>query len=200
MEKWEEKLPPRARERLSKIKITPEDRERIKGLEELKSFLSQFYQGKLTPENFAEKLKGYEANRREFLIKEAQLKLIDSLGLQISSSDFKKRGKCILILERLKSRRNDASVKMEINSLGNLIKSYVEEKNNLYNHLRKQVESNPELRIRQVSTDKGQVLIQLSPDEAVLSSSEWKDFVSHHEALYSSQFAKSIERLKELVS
>ena len=35
MEKWEEKLPPLARERLQQIKITPEDRERIKGMERL---------------------------------------------------------------------------------------------------------------------------------------------------------------------
>ncbi|MBE0478526.1 hypothetical protein IBX65_05330 [Candidatus Aerophobetes bacterium] len=196
MEKWEEKLPPRAREVLSKIEITREDRERIKGLEKIKSLLSDFYQDKLTPEDFARGLKEYELKKREFLIKEAQLKLIDSLSLQILSSDFVRRGKCILVLERLKSHNKHGQIKMEINLLGGLIKKYREEKNKFYNQLKRQVEANPKLRIRQVSTDEGQVVIQLSPDEAVLSSSQWKDFISQHDSVYRSQFASSVGRLK----
>lgn len=198
MEKWEEKLPPRARERLSRIKITPEDKERVKGKEELKSFLSRFYREQLSSEDFAGKLKQYEEHKREFLVKEAQSRLVDSLSLEISSPDFKRRGRCVLVLERLKSGGKHPSVKTEVNSLGDLIKKYKGEKNRLYNQLKKQVESNPKLRMRQVNTNRGEALTQLSPDEAVLSSPQWKDFISRHEIIYSSQFAKSVERLKKI--
>lgn len=199
MEKWEEKLPPRARERLSKIKITPEDRQRIKSLEELRSLLSKFYQGKLDPEDVAQEFKKQKAEKKEFLIKQAQSRLIDSLSLQIPSPDFKRRGKCVLVLERLKSQGRHASVKAEINAVGSLIKRYKEEKNKLFGQLKKQMESNPELRVKQVRTEKGEALVQLSPDEAVLSSPQWKDFISRHEVTYRSQFARLVEKMKDIL-
>ena len=95
MEKWEEKLPPRVRERLASIKITPEDRARIKAQEKVKSILSAFYQDKLTPEQLGEEFKKLEVGSKEFLIKEAQTRIVDSIGLQILPEDFKKRGKAI---------------------------------------------------------------------------------------------------------
>jgi len=200
MEKWEEKLPPRVRERLAKIKITPEDRKRIKSLEKLKSLLSEFYRGKLSPDDLAEKLKECQAEEKEFLIKEVQLRLIDSFSLQISSPDFKKRGKGILVLERLKTHGKHSLIKTEINSLGSLIKRYLEEKNKIYEQLKKEIEDNPQLRIRQVKTEDGEILIQLSVDEATRNSPQWKDFISRHEAICGSEFARSIERLKGMVT
>ncbi|MBC7189098.1 hypothetical protein H5U35_02625, partial [Candidatus Aerophobetes bacterium] len=149
---------------------------------------------------FVERLKDEKKERREFLARESQQKIIDSLSLQISSSDFKKRGRCILLLERLKEKGKDNQVKAEINFLGSLIKKYLEEKERVYQHLKKQVEENPRLRIRQAKTERGEdVIVQLSPDEAVLTLPEWKDFVSQHEDFYRSEFDRSIERLRGLV-
>jgi len=199
MKKWEDKLPPRARERLAEIKITPEDRERIKGVERVKSLLSQFYQGKLTPEDLGEKLKDFGKESKKFLIKEAQTRLINSLGLQISSQDFKRRGKAILVLERLKSEGKHSSVKEEINLLGSLIKKCREEKDRVYEQLKKQVESNPELRIRKVRTESGEVIVQLSTEEAILSSPEWKEFISQQELACGSEFSKLVEKIKKML-
>jgi len=198
MEKWEEKLPPLARERLQQIKITPEDRERIKGMERLKSILTEFYQGKIDPEEIGEKLKNFR-QEKDFFIKQAQLRLIDSLGLQISSPEFKKRGKAILILERLKPHGKHSLIKTEINLLGQLIKKCMEEKNRVYDELKKEVENNPELRIRKAKTESGEVLVQLSVEEAVLSSPQWKDFISRQETICGSQFTRSIEKLKKML-
>ncbi len=200
MEKWEEKLPPRARERLAKITITPEDRERIKNLEKLKTYLADFYREKLSPDDLVNKLRELKSKERDFLIKEAQLRLINSLNLQISSPDFKKRGKCILMLERLKPKGKDLLMKTELNSLGVIIKRYLEERERVYQQIKKEVESNPELRIRQVKTEEGDVIIHLSVDEAVRNTSQWKDFIYQHESLCQSEFAKSIEKLKKIIS
>lgn len=199
MGELEKKLSPRAKEVLARIEITPEDKVRIKGMEKVKSMLSDFYQEKLTPEDFVQKLKTCAPEQRNFLIKETELKLIDSFSLQISASDFVKRGKCILALERAKTANKHAQVKAEINFLGSLIKKYREEKDRVYNQLKRQVETNPRLRIRQVDTDEGQVMIQLAPEEAVLTSAQWKDFISNHDSVYVAQFARSLEQLKTLV-
>ena len=199
MGRWEDKLPPRARERLAKIRISSEDRERIKNMEKLKSFLSQFYQGNLSPDDLAKKIEEFRGKEKEFLIKEAQLRLVSSLSLQISSSDFKKRGKAILLLEKLKTQGKYQLIKEEINSLGSLIKRCLEEKNRAYEKLKNEVENNPELRIRKVRSEEGEVLIQLSVDEAVRASTQWKDFISRYETICGSEFSKSVERIKKMV-
>ena len=200
MEKWEEKLPPRVRERLTSIKITPEDRARIKAQEKVKSILSAFYQDKLTPEQLGEEFKKLEVGSKEFLIKEAQTRIVDSIGLQILPEDFKKRGKALLVLERLKKEAKPSLIKAEINLLGELIKRCKEEKERVYSQLKQQVEENPELRMRKAKTEGGEeILVQLSVDEAVLTLPEWREFVSQHEEVCSSQFAQLIDRIKNLL-
>ncbi len=193
MKKWEEKFPQRVRERLEKIKITPEDRERIKGMEKLRDLLSKFYKGELTPEELANKLEN-----KEFLIKEAQLKIIDSLSLQISSPDFKKRGKALLTLEKTKAQGKYQQLKTEINFLGELIKKYLEEKNRAYTRLKKQVEQDPNLRVRRIKTENEEIIVHLSPDEAVINSSQWQNFISQHDQIYQSEFTRIVAQLKEL--
>ena len=198
MGEWEQKLSPRARERLAKIRITQDDRERIKAVEKLKFLLSEFYQGKLSPDDFGERLKGYGTEERAFSTKEVQLRLIDSLSLRISSPDFKKRGKCILVLERLKTSEKRTFVKAEINVLGTLIKNFLSEKNQVFEQLKKEAEGNPELMINRVKTNQGEVTVRLSVDEAVLSSAQWRNFISRHDTACRAQFDKSIQQLKEL--
>ena len=200
MEKWEKKLSPRVRERLAQIKITSEDRERIKRIETLKFFLSLFYQGKLSPDDLGEELKKYQVGKREFFVKEIQLKLIDSLSFQIASPNFKRRGKCILILEKVKTDKKHSLLKNEINLLGGLIKKYLDGKNKVYEQLKKEIENEPRLRMRQVQTEQGEVVIHLSTDEAVLASSKWREFIPRHEVTYTSQFSESIKKLKEIVT
>ena len=68
-----------------------------------------------------------------------------------------------------------------------------------YNNLKAQVERNPQLRMQQVKQDEATVVMQLSVDEAVKASSEWKNFISYHEKRYSQEFAKATEKLKKEV-
>lgn len=195
MNEWGKNLPPKAKERLEKIQITSEDRKRIKAKEELRSILSEFYHGDLSVEALSERLRG-----RELLIKEAQSKILDSLSLQISSSNFKRRGKAVLNLERIKDQGHYSPVKTEINNLGDLIKRYLREKERAYSRLKKQVEDDPRLRVRKAKTEEGEALINLSTDEAVKNSPQWQNFISQHESIYYSEFTKSTSRLKKLVN
>ena len=199
MTEWEEKLPPRVRERLAKIKITPEEKKRLKADEELKSFLSVFYRGEIGPEDLGQRLEQYKTEDKGFFISEVQRRLIDSLSLQIPAADFKKRGRCLLILERLKEKGRDMPMKTEINVLGSLIKHYLGEKDRVQEHLRKQVEQNPQLRMGRAKTDLGEMRMELSVDEAVFDSPQWKDFIFQHEMNCRAQFDQSIGRLKEMI-
>ncbi len=199
MTEWEQKLPPRVRERLAKIKITPEEKKRLKADEELKSFLSVFYRGEIGPEDLGQRLEQYKTEDKGFFISEVQRRLIDSLSLQIPAADFKKRGRCLLILERLKEKGRDMPMKTEINVLGSLIKHYLGEKDRVQEHLRKQVEQNPQLRMGRAKTDLGEMRIELSVDEAVFDSPQWKDFIFQHEMNCRAQFDQSIGRLKEMI-
>ena len=48
MSEWEEKLPPIMREKLARIgEITPEEKARMKDLDQLTSLLSGFYKGEI---------------------------------------------------------------------------------------------------------------------------------------------------------
>ncbi|MCK4386423.1 MAG: hypothetical protein KAW52_09185 [candidate division Zixibacteria bacterium] len=199
MTEWEQRLPPRVRERLAKIKITPEEKKRLKADEKLKSFLSAFYRGEISPEDLGQQLEQYETKEKGFFISEVQRRLIDSLSLQIPAADFKKRGRCLLILERLKEKERDMPMKTEINALGSLIKHYLGEKNRVQEDLRKQVEQNPQLRMGRAKTDLGEMRMELSVDEAVSNSPQWKDFIFQHEMSCRAQFDQSIRQLKEMI-
>ncbi len=76
MTRWEENLPLRLRERLAEAgELTLEERERMKGLEELEQVLSEFFKGYLKLEGLFEKLKTYENQGRYHLLQEARSRL-----------------------------------------------------------------------------------------------------------------------------
>ena len=199
MNEWGQKLSPRARERLAAIEITPEDRARLKADMILKDILARFYQGKITPDELCKELDS-EAGMKELLAKEAQLKLIESLGLGTASLDFKARGRCILLLEGFKGKGGmRAELKQEINALGELIKRCVSDKDQAYSQFRERVRTNPNLRMKRAQTPQGEVVVRLSEEEAVMNSPEWHQFSAQHDRNCMIQFEHSMERLKELV-
>lgn len=199
MNEWGKKLSPRARERLKAIEITPEDRIRLKADRVLKDVLARFYQGKISADELCAELQS-DADVKSILVREAQIRLIESLGLGMNSKDFKERGRCILVLEKAKPGGGAHSqLKAEINAAGELIKRYVSERDQAHSHMRERVRRNPNMRMKRAKTPQGEVLVQLSEEEAIMSSPEWHEFSSQHERTYTMEFSSSVERLKELV-
>ena len=71
-----EELPPIVRERLARIgEATPEEKKRMKELERLSSLLTQFYKGFLDAGDLYQRLKEYQQQGKQFLLKEAQARL-----------------------------------------------------------------------------------------------------------------------------
>lgn len=202
MTKWEEKLSPLAREKLAKIgEPTPEEKERMRDQEKIKSLLAEFYKGELDPNDLWRRLK--EENK-PYLLKEAQLRLIDSLSLGSSPVELQKRREGILAIETLKEDQNTSMIELNLNSIEGLQKRAKEEMEQVYNNLKAQVERNPQLRVRQqqVRTQQGQqmtMISELTVDEAIKQLPQWQQFQAEYNKRYSQEFAKVIEKLKEEV-
>jgi hypothetical protein len=200
MAQWEEKLPPIIRERLARIgEATPEEKEQMRDSERLNSLLSEFYKGELDSEGLWKRLKRYREQGKGSLLREAQLKLIDSLNLGSAVAEFQKRKEGILATETLKENQNTPMLELHLNSIESLQRRYKDEMEQAYNSLKMQVERNPQLRIQQVKQGQTTIVMQLSVDEAIKINPEWKSFMTEHERRYSQEFAKVIGRLKKEV-
>ena len=194
MSEWEENLPPRMREKLARIgEFTPAEKEKMKDLDQLASLLSGFYKGEITSEALWKELKDYRDKGKGYVLKEAQVKLIDSLSIAGDESELQKRRHGILAIETLKENQNTATIEQGLDMIERLRSRQKEEMEEAYNSLMAQVESNPQLRLQQVK--QGQVM-QLTVDEAIKTSPEWNNFIANHEKRYSQEFYKVVQNLK----
>ena len=201
MTDWEEKLSPLMREKLAKIgEITPEEKERIKDQEKIKSLLAEFYKGEINADGLWQRLK----ESKTLTLKEAQLNLINSLSLGSSLSEVQKRKEGILAIENLKEEQNTSVLELNLNLIEALQKRFKEEMDQVYNNLKVQVERNPQLRVQQqqVKTKQGQqmtIISELTVEEAVKQLPQWQGFLSEHQKRYSQEFTAIIEKLKKEV-
>lgn len=134
--------------------LTPEERERLKGEEKLRSLMAEFYKGQLDRDGLWQKLKGSKPS----LLKEAQLTFIDSLGIGSSPDEFQKRKDAILAIETLKERQNTSAIEHILDSLKILQNEYREGKEKAAQELRTVIESNPQSRVQHVRTPDGRIV------------------------------------------
>ncbi|MDH5768377.1 MAG: hypothetical protein OEZ31_05405 [Nitrospirota bacterium] len=172
--------------------LTPEEKEKIKDEEKLRSFLAEFYKGQIDRDGLWQKLKRSNPS----LLKEAQQNLIDSLGLGTTPEEFQQRRDGILAIETLKEKQDISTIEQMLNSINHVQKEYQEGKERATDELRAAIESNPQLRLRPVRSPNGRTVLQaaLSVDEAV--QIKLAEFLSEHEKKYSLKFTRLIEKLK----
>jgi hypothetical protein len=194
MRNWEKDLPPIARERLAKIgELTREEKEKMIDSEKVNSLLSEFYQGQIDPESLWKRLK---EEGKPSLLREAQVRLVDSLSFGSTPAELQRKRDGILAIETLKEEQNTSIVELNLNLMEDLQKRYRAEIEQAYNGIRAEVERNPQLRVKQVQQGQGTMIIQLSVDEAIKQLPQWRDFLSDQEKRYSQEFAKVMEKLK----
>jgi hypothetical protein len=176
--------------------LTPEEKERIKDQEKVKSILAEFYKGQIDRDGLWQKLKGV----KPFFLKEAQQHLVDSLGLGSIPEEFQLRKDGILAIENLKEKKHIPAIEQALNSIKILQKEYQEGKERAVDELKAAVESNPQLRLQPMRTPDGRTVYQaaVSVDEAV--QARLSEFLSEHEMRYSQHFNRMIEKLKKEVS
>ena len=176
--------------------LTPEEKERIKDQEKVKSILTEFYKGQIDRDGLWQKLKVV----KPFFLKEAQQHVVDSLGLGSTPEEFQLRKDGILAIENLKEKKHVPAIEQTLNSIKILQKEYQEGKERAVEELREAVESNPQLRLQPMRTPDGRTVYQaaVSVDEAV--QARLSEFLSEHEMRYSQQFNRMIEKLRKEVS
>ncbi len=194
MKNWEKDLPPIARDRLAKIgELTSEEKERMLDSEKVDSLLSEFYQGQIDPESLWKRLK---EEGKPSLLREAQLRLVDSVSFGITPAELQRKRDGILAMESLKKGQNTSVIELSLKRMEDLQKRYRAEIEQAYNSIRAEVERNPRLRVKQVQQGQNTMVIQLTVDEAVKQLPQWRDFLSNQEKRYSQEFAGVIEKLK----
>jgi hypothetical protein len=194
MRNWDEDLPPLARERLAKIgELTAEEREKMADAEKVNSLLSEFYVGQIDSDNLWRKLKD---EGKPSLLREAQVRLIDSLSFGNTPVELQRKRDGILAIETLKEKQNTSIVELNLNLMEDLQKRHKAEIEQAYNSIKAEVGKNPQLRVKQVQQGQNTMMVQLSVDEAIKQLPQWRDFVSEQEKRYSQEFAKLIEKLK----
>ena len=194
MRSWDEDLPPLARERLAKIgELTAEERERMSDAEKVNSLLSEFYLGQIDSNNLWKKFK---KESKPSLLREAQMRLIDSLSFGSTPVELQRKRDGILAIETLKEQQNTSIVELNLNLMEELQKSHKAEIEQGYSNIKAEVERNPQLRVKRVQQGQNTMMVQLSVDEAIKQLPQWRDFISEQEKRYSQEFAKLIEKLK----
>jgi hypothetical protein len=194
MGNWEKDLSPIARERLAKIgKPTREEKEKMLDSAKVTSLLSEFYQGQIEPESLWKRLK---EEGKPSLLREAQVRLVDSLSFGIPPAELQRKREGILAIETLKEEQNTSVIELNLNRMEELQKRYRAEIEQAYHGMRAEVERNPRLRVKQVQQGQNTVVVQLTVDEAIKQLPQWQDFLSNQEKRYSQEFASTMEKLK----
>jgi hypothetical protein len=157
------------------------------------SLLSEFYQGQIDPESLWKRLKE-EGNPS--LLKEAQVKLVDSLSFGVPPAELQRKREGILAIETLKEEQNTSVIEFNLNRLEELQKTYKAEVDRAYNGIRAEVEKDPRLRMKQVQQGQNTMVVQLSVDEAIKQLPQWQDFLSEQGKRYSQEFAATKENLQ----
>jgi hypothetical protein len=194
MRNWEKDLSPIARERLAKIgELTREEKEKMIDSEKVNSLLSEFYQGQIAPESLWRRLK---EEGKPSLLREAQVRLVDSLSFGSTPAELQRERDGILAIETLKKEQNTSIVELNLNLMEDLQKRYSAEIEQAYNSIRAEVEGNPRLRLKQVQQGQNTTVVQLTVDEAIKQIPQWRDFLANQEKIYSQEFARVREKLK----
>jgi hypothetical protein len=194
MGNWEKDLPPIARERLARIsELTPEEKQKMLDSEKVNSLLSEFYQGQIDPESLWKRLR---EEGKPSLLREAQVRLVDSLGFGSTPAELQRKREGILAIETLKKEQNTSVIELNLKRMEELQKKYRTEIEQAYDGIRAEVERNPRLRVKQVQQGQNTVVIQLTVDEAIKQLPQWRDFLSNQEKRYSQEFARVMEKSK----
>jgi hypothetical protein len=195
MRNWEKDLSPIARQRLAKIgELTREEKEKMIDSAKVDSILSEFYQGQIDSESLWKRLK---EEGKPSLLREAQVRLVDSLSFGSTSAELQRKRDGILAIETLKKEQNTSIVELNLNLMEDLQKRYSAEIEQAYNSLRAEVERNPRLRLKQVQQGQNTMVVQLTVDEAIKQLPQWRDFLANQEKIYSQEFARVREKLKK---
>ncbi|MDI3547460.1 MAG: hypothetical protein PWR10_1112 [Halanaerobiales bacterium] len=175
--------------------LTPEE-ERLVKREQLKPLLARFYKGEIDAEGLWQNLK--EEQDCEVL-EEAQLLLIDSLGLRTPEEQFKRRKEAILAIETLKEEQNSSFLEQILNQVHSLQEKYTRERKRINDLLEKEIKNNSQMRMRPVRTQDGKTVMKLESAIDEKTERRFKNSLTELEARSGEMFNRLLKELKGII-
>jgi hypothetical protein len=197
-------LSPLAREKLAGLgELSPEEEEKLKLSEELKFLLADYFTNKLGADELWLQLRKFKEDGKEFLIGEAQLRLIDAVSLGSNNIDFERCRAGILGCETLKEQNRYSELELNLDAIESLRQQYQREKETAFNAMKENIQGQVAAAAQQVARQTGnqQVTIDIkgSVEASVKASPQWKDFISKHEKTFTQRFDNCIAKIKGLI-
>jgi len=200
MTSWEDSLPPRVRERLEQVgDLTPEEKQRIKDNEVLGGLVVDYFKGDLSTDDLWQKLKVYKDEGRTAVLKDVQIKIMDSIRFGTGDEELASEKKGLLAIESLKDQPDMALLEQGFDAIANLKRQYNEEKKQVYQAIKSQVEQNPDLRMQQVQQGGQRIVMQLGVEDAIKMNPQYKNFLAQHETKYSQAFTEMIGGIRTAI-
>ncbi len=172
--------------------LSEKEKESIQNKKKLDPIMLSFYRKKLQPDDLWEKFKGED----EAFILLAQRNIIDSLKFGLETEELQRRIKAIIALESLKKEQKTSSVQEGLSEMEAMMQRSEEEKEQVYNEFKRQVENNPQARTKVLEQDGAKIMLKLSVDDAIAQSKQWKQFLVDFENKYTDIFTDIVEKLK----
>jgi len=173
--------------------LSNEEKEKIKEEDAVKAILAEFFQGRTDSNGLWQRMKDVKRP----LLPTAQVQLIDSLGLGNAQIELQRKKEGILAVETLKEKPKTALIASTLNTIEELVKEYDQMKKNLLDDLRKQIEANPQWRMRPVKTQDGKTVMKVAASVDEAAQARFAEALSAHDAEFSNEFSVLIDELKE---
>ena len=198
-------LSPLAKEKLAKIgELSEEEKAGIRNAKVLAELLARYFTNKLTPEGLWKELQDHKNAGKGFMLRDAQLRLLEAMGLTTENIDFDKLSRGILAVETLKEGGDYAGLEHDLKLIENLRRQYREERDKAYAKIKADVERQVRMAAQQLARQaaaKGATIdVQSSVDASAKASPEWKSFITKHENYYSLKLKEQIARLHRRLS
>jgi arsenate reductase-like glutaredoxin family protein len=173
--------------------FTQEEKEALRGLEQLQSLLGEFYKGHINKDGLWQNLKDMPHS----ILLDAQRNMIDSMRIGSSPEELQLRKDGIVAIESLKKKKNTSAIEGMLKSIEMLQRDYRQKKEHAIEELRAAMQENPQLRLRPVKMPDGRTVLQAarSIDEAV--QAKLAEFLADHENRYEAMFARAVQRLRD---
>jgi len=197
-------LSPLAREKLAKIgELTEEEKIKLKFSQQLTSLMAEYFTNELSPDGLWKELKKHKDEGRGFLLKDAQLKILDAMKLSSSDRDIEKMSRGLLAAESLKDSGDYAGLEHQLKSIDDLRRHFREEINKAYSKMKtdveKQVRQAAQKLAGQAAAKGAAIDVDSSVEATVKSSPEWKAFISRHERTYNQKFNEHLTKLRAIL-
>jgi len=180
-----------ALERAKKMSDSSEGVNSLEIREEIKPILAEFFRGDIDADDFWEKLK----NKNKEILIEAQLMLIESIGLRNTAEQIERRKKGIIAVEDLISGEKTSFLEQTFTQAANLQQQYEQQKNQIEKQIKDHME-NSQGQMKPVQTEDGRTVMKEESGMDSETRNQFAQQIANFQKMFTQRFDEIIEELK----